>query len=259
MIAGLFLDRFAAAGETGWAAVAAAPFIGSFLGVIVRRLPQDRPIAWGRSACEACGRPLAVRDLVPLVSWLGSQGRCRGCGIALGWFYPAIEVAALAVALIALAAGHGRLVWLDCAFGWWLLTLAWIDARCWILPDALTLPLVVAGLAAAAVFAPAVLLDRALGAVLGNASLRAIAVLYRRTRGRQGLGGGDAKLLAAIGAWVGASGLGSVVLLAALAALLGALLARLAGIRLSARSALPFGPFLAVAAWLVWLFGPLAL
>jgi leader peptidase (prepilin peptidase)/N-methyltransferase len=253
-----FFDRLNYGGALGWVTIAAAPFIGSFLGVLVRRLPDERPIAWTRSRCEQCGHRLAPRDLMPLISWAAAKGRCRFCGRPLGWFYPAIELAALAIALAARASDGGGPVWLDCLLGWWLLTLAWTDARSWLLPDLLTLPLVLAGLIAAAVLAPDMLFDRALGAALGYLALQTIAWLYRHARGRDGLGGGDAKLLAAAGAWVGASALPSVVFIAATAALVAVLLLRLAGVRLAAQSALPFGPFLALATWLVWLFGPLS-
>jgi leader peptidase (prepilin peptidase) / N-methyltransferase len=238
-----------------WSALLAAPFVGSFLGVIIRRLPDDRTLAWGRSHCEHCGRVLAVRDLVPVVSWLAAGGRCRYCRQPLGWFYPGIEIAAVVVALLALAADGGERTWLDCVFGWWLLALGWIDLRRWLLPDALTLPLIVAGLALAAAFAREELSDRALGAVLGYLGLRAIALIYRAVRRREGLGQGDAKLLAAAGAWVGASALPQVVFGAALSALVTVVALRLAGVRLGAHSALPFGPFLAIATWLIWLFG----
>ena len=234
-------------------AVLVAPLIGSFLGVVVRRLPEGRSIVRGRSCCEGCGAALAARDLVPLLSWLVAAGRCRRCGRRLGWFYPAIELAALGVALVAVAIDSGVWVWLDCVLGWWLLALGWIDARFWLLPDLLTLPLVMAGLAASWAFEPEALAGRALGAALGYLALRAVALAYRALRGREGLGAGDAKLLAAAGAWVGARALPQVILLAALAGLVAAGCLRLAGTRLGARSALPFGPFLALATWLIWL------
>lgn len=237
----------------GWSAVVAALFVGSFLGVVIRRLPDGRPIAWSRSRCEGCGAALGARDLVPLLSWIAGRGRCRFCGRPLGWFYPAVELAVLSIALIAVALDQGRGIWLDCILGWWLLALGWIDARTWLLPDALTLPLVLAGLIEALVFDRGLLTSRALGAALGYLALRGVAYLYRRLRGRDGLGQGDAKLLAAAGAWVGVAALPQVILLAALAALGAALCARLAGIRLGAFSALPFGPFLALATWMVWL------
>ena len=249
MFAVKLLDTAAVA----WSSVLAAPFIGSFLGVVVRRLPEGRPIAWSRSHCEGCGARLGVRDLVPLFSWLAGRGRCRFCGRPLEWFYPLIELAALAVALISLFVDNGADVWLDCLLGWWLLTLAWIDVRCWLLPDSLTLPLIIAGLAAAAAFDPEGLTDRAFGAAAGYLGLRIVALIYRALRGRDGLGGGDAKLLAAAGAWVGLRALPQVVLLAALAGLLAAACLRLFGIRLGAQSAIPFAPFLASAIWLLWL------
>jgi leader peptidase (prepilin peptidase) / N-methyltransferase len=248
------LDRILDIGA-GWSLVPSAPFVGSFLGLIVRRLPDGSPIAWARSRCEECGARLRAPDLVPLLSWLAARGRCRYCGSALGWFYPGIELAALAVALAAVLADSGERVWLDCLLGWWLLTLGWIDVRRGLLPDALTLPLVLAGLTAAAALDPDRLTDRALGAAIGYLSLIAIAMLYRWWRGRDGLGRGDAKLLAASGAWLGAAALPQVILWAALAALAAALCLRLAGTRLSAHSALPFGPFLALATWLLWLSG----
>jgi leader peptidase (prepilin peptidase) / N-methyltransferase len=252
------LHRMTSVGVAGWSALIAAPFIGSFLGVLVRRLPDGRPIAWSRSHCELCGATLRVRDLAPLYSWLATKGRCRYCGRALGWFYPAIELAALAVALVAVAADRGEGIWLDCLLGWWLLALAWIDIRRWLLPDALTLPLVIAGLAAAAAFDPEGLTERALAAAIGYLSLRLVALIYRGLRGREGLGAGDAKLLAASGAWVGTAALPQLILLAATSALAAAACLRLGGIRLVARSALPFGPFLALATWLIWLFGAFA-
>jgi leader peptidase (prepilin peptidase)/N-methyltransferase len=233
-----------------------APIIGSFLGVLVRRLPEGRAVAWSRSYCEGCGARLRLRDLVPIVSWLAARGRCRYCGRQLGLFYPGIELMALLIALISLALDGFPWVWLDCVLGWWLLALSWIDLRHWLLPDSLTLPLVVLGLLGAALLDPGALFDRALGAALGYLAMRAIALVYRAIRQREGLGGGDAKLLAAAGAWVGASSLPQVILAASLAALAVAAVLHLRGTRLTAQSALPFGPFLGLAIWAVWLSLP---
>jgi leader peptidase (prepilin peptidase)/N-methyltransferase len=248
-----WVDRLADPAALRWSAVVVSPAVGSFLGVLIRRLPEARPVAWTRSGCEECAAALHPRDLVPLLSWLMLRRRCRYCGARLSWFYPAVEIAALAIALAAAGVDRGVATWLDCILGWWLLALAWIDLRHWLLPDVLTLPLVVAGLAGALLFDPGGLTDRALGAVLGYVAFRLVAYAYRKVRGRDGLGAGDAKLLAAAGAWVGTSGLPQVILFAALAGLVAAACLRLAGVRLGAASALPFGPFLALAAWLVWL------
>jgi leader peptidase (prepilin peptidase)/N-methyltransferase len=243
-------------GADGWGLLLASPFIGSFIGVLIRRLPDEKPFVWSRSVCDGCGTVLTPRDLLPLVSWALARGRCRRCGQPLGWFYPGVESAALIIAGIALSVDEMPRAALDCLFGWWLLTLAWIDLRHWLLPDRLTLPLIVAGLAAAAVLDPDTVLDRALGAAFGYIALRAIAAGYRALRQREGLGQGDAKMLGAAGAWVGAAALPQVILLASLAALLAAAL-RPGGAQLHLHSALQFGPFLALATWAVWLGGPI--
>ena len=237
----------------------AAPCVGSFLGVLVERLPTGRPIVWDRSACSHCGRRLALRDLVPLLGWLANRGRCRNCGERLGAFYPAIELLALLIAAWSLAVVPGWAAWATCALGWVLLSLAVIDWRHLMLPNSLTLPLIPAGIAVAWALAPERLADHVIGAIAGFAFVALIAVLYRRLRGRHGIGLGDAKLFAAAGAWVGWQGLPSVLLLAAFAGLVGALVqARLAG-RLDPERELPFGLYLAGALWLVWLYGPLGL
>ncbi|MDO9712286.1 prepilin peptidase [Paracraurococcus lichenis] len=233
----------------------AAPVAGSLLGVLIRRLPEGRPVAWARSCCEACGGVLAARDLVPLASYLALRGRCRGCGAPIGGFHPAVELAALglaAVAALAIPADAPRL-WLACGLGWVLLALGWIDWERMLLPDLLTLPLIPAGLAVTLALAPQDLTAHALGAVLGYAAFRGLALLYRALRGREGLGEGDAKLLAVAGAWLGWPGLPDVVLLAALLGLALAGLQALRRGRLDAAARLPFGPCLALALWLLWL------
>ena len=244
-------------GLADWELIGTALFFGSFIGVVVDRLPDRVPMMVQRSRCDACGTALTVRDLVPLASWLAMRGRCRYCGVWVGWFYPGVELAALGIALLSLTADRGVDAWIDAALGWWLLALGWIDWRHSILPDLLTLPLIAMGLVAAWGLAPGELRDRVAGAACGYLGLWLVAWVYRRLRGREGLGLGDAKLLAASGAWVGAVALPSVLAGAALAALLVAGGMMLAGIRLDRHSALPFGPFLAAATWLVWLCGPL--
>jgi leader peptidase (prepilin peptidase) / N-methyltransferase len=234
-----------------------APIIGSFLGVLIRRLPGGRPVAFARSACESCGTVLTVRDLIPLVSYGLQRGRCRRCGAAISRFHPAIELAAIGVALWAMTVDDGDWLIADCALGWTLLALAVCDWRSYRLPDALTLPLILLGLAATWRLRPEELTAHALAAALAYTVFRALSWLYRRLRGREGLGKGDAKLLAAAGAWVGLVPLGDVVLAAAaLGLLLAVILALRTGRPLSGQTVLPFGPCLACATWLVWLYIP---
>jgi leader peptidase (prepilin peptidase)/N-methyltransferase len=242
----------------GWILpVVVAPAIGSFLGVLVRRLPAGRHVVAARSACEACGHVLTVPELVPIVSFVRQRGRCAACGAPIAPEHLYIELAALALAAgAALVVPGGPFLWLSCALGWWLLALGWIDARTFRLPDVLTLPLVLAGLAEAAMLEPVAVPDRALGAAVAFGALWLVREGYRRWRGREGLGLGDAKLLAAGGAWVGLSQVPIVMFSGALLGLMYALLLWLRGAKLSATSRLPFGPFLAVAIWLVWLLQP---
>lgn len=234
--------------------VLAAPFVGSFLGVVIRRLPDHRPLLLARSACESCARPLAPWDLVPLVSWLALRGRCRACRAPIAAFHPAVEIAATLVALGPAWFGPDPAwAWAGCALGWSLLALAWIDWDHFRLPDALTLPLVVAGLVATWLLDRTAIADHAMAAIVGYAGLRLLNAGYRRLRGREGLGAGDAKLFAACGAWVGLAALPDVLLLAALTGLGLAALLWLGGRRLSRTMRLPFGTCLALALWLVWL------
>lgn len=244
----------------GWIwAVVTAPFIGSFLGVLALRLPVGAPVVLARSACPHCGYKLAVTDLVPLVSWVLLKGRCRRCAAPLGLLYPGIELAALAVALWAGLSLPGPLVWAGCGFGWALLGASVVDWRHGWLPDILVLPLIPAGITVHALIRPETWPDHAIGAAAGFAGFAALAWAYKAIRGRDGLGLGDAKLLAAAGAWVSWTGLPSVVLLAALFGLVGTVIGRLAGREIGAATELPFGPPLALATWLVWLYGPMVL
>ena len=193
-------------------ALIVAPIIGSFLGVLIRRLPSGKPVMLDRSHCETCHRPLAPRDLVPIASYLLLRGRCRHCGARITSFHLSIELAALAVAAVAIAVcpDAGTLL-CGCVLGWTLLALAWIDWETFTLPDALTLPLVLGGLAATFWLEPEMLTDHAAAAALGYLLFRGVAWSYRRIRGRHGLGEGDAKLMAAAGAWVGITSLSGVI------------------------------------------------
>lgn len=236
------------------------PFVGSFLLVTVLRYPALEGVAFGRSTCPACHSAIAARDLVPLLSWALLRGRCRACAAAIGWRYPAVELAAAAIALWAATAVSGWLLWVTCALGWALLALSLIDLRCYRLPDFLTLPVLVAGLAVIAWAWPAALPGHLLGAALGYAALAGIGWLYRALRHRDGLGLGDAKLLAAGGAWLSWQALPGIVLTAALLALVAVLIMRLVRrVPLSATMRVPFGPYLAAAIWLAWLYGPVEL
>lgn len=235
-----------------WWPLLVAPFVGSWLGVMIARLPSGMPVAWARSRCDHCGAALAPRDLVPLLSYLWLRGRCRRCRARIPAFHWQVELAALLIPALALIAGiRGDGLWAVCVAGWLLLALAWIDADTMLLPDALTLPLFLTGLAATWWLRPTALVDHLLAAGLAYLLLREVGVIYRRLRGREGLGAGDPKLLGAIGAWVGLVNLPAVLLGSAVAGLAWALLLRLRGGQIAFSTALPFGPFLALAGFAV--------
>ena len=236
------------------------PFVGSFLLVAVLRYPELTGFAFGRSICPACRSPIEARDLVPLLSWVRLKGNCRNCTAAIGWYYPAVELAAAAIVVWAATAMSGWLLWASSALGWALLALSLIDLRCHRLPDFLTLTTLLAGLSVTLFAWPASLPEHLIGAVLGYAALAGLGSLYRVLRGCDGIGLGDAKLLAAGGAWLSWQALPGIVLSAAVLALLATLTVRLVqSAPLSATTRVPFGPYLATAIWLTWLYGPLEL
>ena len=194
---------------TWWFALLAAPFAGSLLFVFVRRLPAGRSALLSRSRCESCGHKLGPLELVPIASFLAQRGRCRACGAPIDVAHLAAELIALLLAAAVAATGaEGLALWGGCGLGWTLLALAWIDWEEGVLPDALTLPLLVSGLLLSWWLVPWTLADRAIGAIAGYIGFRALATLYRALRKREGLGQGDAKLLAASGAWLGWQALG---------------------------------------------------
>lgn len=238
-------------------AVLLGPVAGSFIGLVSLRLPAGRPVVAGRSACDGCGRTLGVLDLVPLISFAALRGRCRSCGAAIPPRYPLLELAGLAVGISAALAASGPVALAGAVFGWGLLLAAAMDAEHFWLPDAVTLPLGALGLLAGLALPDLDALAGLTGAAAGFAVLWALALAYRRLRGIEGLGGGDPRLFGAIGAWVGWMGLPSVLVWGCLAgfALVAAVI--ISGRPWSAERRLPFGVFLAIGAWIVWLFGPI--
>lgn len=229
---------------------------GSFIAALTQRWPQGRSIAAGRSHCDHCHAVLTPRDLVPVLSFALLRGRCRHCGAAIAPRHLAIELAAGGMGALALALHPDAAGLAGAAFGWALLALLVLDIENFWLPDALTLPLAALGLLAGLWLSPP-LADRAIGAAAGFASLALIALAYKSLTGRVGLGGGDPKLFAAIGAWLGWMALPFVLLLAASLGLALVARDRLAGRPVTRHSRVPLGALLAAAAWAFWLAAPL--
>jgi leader peptidase (prepilin peptidase)/N-methyltransferase len=221
--------------------------IGSFLNVCIYRLPKRESIAWPASHCTACNRPLAWFENIPVVSWLVLRGRCRTCGVRISAVYPLVELTTGVVfAGAAIIYGLSPLLFVRLAFACALIVLFVIDLQHQILPNAITLPGIAAGFVAS-VFLPPGWLSSLIGILAGGGILFAIAEAYYRLRGIEGLGMGDVKMLAMIGAVLGwklmlltlvlASFAGSVVGVGLMATGRGGM-----------QAALPFGTFLALGA-----------
>jgi len=226
-----------------------APAAGSFLGVLVDRLPRGEDVLRAPSRCRTCGVRLGPRELVPLVSFALQRGQCLRCRATLpGWLF-LMELAALGLAVLAiLRGGDGWQIWTSAGLLWLLLALGVCDLIWFRLPDALTAALAALCLGTAL---PAGQLMMALaGGLLGAGSFLALRVTYHALRGREGLGLGDVKLMAGLGALTGPAHLPLLVLIAALGAL-GLTLALRRDMR--ADLALPFGTALVAAAGVMWL------
>jgi len=222
--------------------------IGSFLNVVIHRLPRQQSLIWPGSHCPACGASIGPWDNIPLLSYAVLKGCCRSCGVHITGRYPMVEaVNGLAYSLIVWHFGLGWQSAIYAAFFSALLVISYIDLDYQIIPDAITLPGIALGVLAAVLALPIGLLDSVLGLLLGGGVLFALAWISPYLFGKEGMGGGDIKLLAMIGAFLG----WKPVLLTML---IGAILGAIVGVALMALKILrrdqylPFGPFLAFGA-----------
>ncbi len=228
---------------------------GSFIALVTWRWPRGEAIT-GRSRCDDCGVQLRAAELVPLLSYLWQRGRCRHCGAVIAPRHLAIELICAAAGALFLARWPGPDGLLLMLAAWLLITLIVLDVEQFWLPDALTLPLIpLALLVPEAPMLPP-LPERVYGAVLGFGGLWLLGFAYRRWRGRDGLGGGDPKLLGALGALLGALALPFLLTGAAALGLALAAWDRLRGREVTAATRLPFGALLAAVALLLLWVGP---
>ena len=221
--------------------------IGSFLNVCAYRLPLGESVVHPRSRCTSCGRLLSWFDNLPVVSWVALRGRCRACGEPVSWMYPAVEiVTALVFAVTYLTYGLTLLSLVRVIFGCALIVLFVTDLQHKILPNVITLPGIVIGFVCS-LFLPPGWVSSLIGILVGGGVLFAIAEVYYRVRGQEGLGMGDVKLLGMIGAFLGWK---LVLLTLVFASFTGSLAGGMliASGRGGMKYALPFGTFLAVGA-----------
>jgi leader peptidase (prepilin peptidase) / N-methyltransferase len=264
--------------------------VGSFLNVVIYRLPLMLERQWReecaeyssatspaaatpaaprerynlivpRSACPACKAPIAALQNIPLISWLILRGRCASCGAPIPLRYPLVEaLTGILSASVAWHFGFGLAALAALTLTWFLIALTFIDVDRQLLPDSLTLPLLWLGLTLSlwgpqgAASVPVDLRSSVIGAMAGYVSLWSVYHLFRLLTGKEGMGYGDFKLFAALGAWLGWQMLLPVMLIAAvLGAVVGITLLALRGH--DRATPIAFGPFLAAAGWLVLIFG----
>lgn len=252
--------------------------VGSFLNVVILRLPPRLEWQWKRDArevleqpdvydppppgivvershCPHCKRVLRWYENIPVLSYVLQRGRCRGCGARISLQYPLVELLTMLLFLVC--------VW-QFGFGWqgfgamvftgFLIALSGIDLRTQYLPDSLTLPLMWLGLVAASDNLYMPVKPALLGAMVGYLSLWSVWWLFKQLTGKEGMGHGDFKLLAAIGAWVGLKGILPTILLSSLVgAVVGSIWLAMKG--RDRGTPIPFGPYLAIAGWIVFFWG----
>jgi leader peptidase (prepilin peptidase)/N-methyltransferase len=221
--------------------------IGSFLNVCIYRLPLDQSIVWPASRCTTCGRALAWYENIPVFSYLALRARCRTCGQHISVMYPLVEVATAAMFVLWLwAFGLTPLFAVRLLFGCAMIVLFVIDMQHQILPNEITLPGIAVGLAASLFLEPG-WRDALIGALAGGGLLWLLAWSYERLRHREGLGFGDVKMLAMIGAFLGWQLMLLTLVIGSFTGTLVALLLMAAG-RADWQSKLPLGTFLALGA-----------
>ena len=271
-----FLDTHPGLGYPAAAGLGLA--LGSFLNVVILRLPRRLEWQWRRgsremlgepelydppppgivierSHCPQCKAPLRWYENIPLLSWLALRGRCGHCGAPISMQYPLVELVTMLLVLASVWRfgfgwqGFGAIV-LSC----FLVALAGIDLRTQLLPDQLTLPLLWLGLIAAHEQLYVDPKAAIAGAIVGYLSLWSVWWLFKQLTGKEGMGHGDFKLLAAIGAWTGLIGILPTILLSSLVgAIVGSLWLWAKG--RDRATPIPFGPYLAIAGWITFFWG----
>ena len=225
--------------------------VGSFMNVCVSRLPHGESLVRPRSRCPGCGGPIAWYDNIPLLSWALLRGRCRQCRERISIQYPALELvtAAIWVGMAVLYGPTWRALQGAILFSL-LLTISLIDARHYLIPDALSLGGLGAGLALALLPGPPSILTALIGAALGFGVLLAVGVLGEWVFKKPAMGGGDIKMMAMVGAFLGPAGAMLTIFLGALAGTI-----VFAPLSLKTKKEVPFGVFLGLGAAIAFLFG----
>lgn len=229
---------------------------GSFSAALVMRWPQGRGLS-GRSTCDHCGAVIRARDLLPLFSQLWLKGRCRDCSGVIDPLHRRIEYMAAGIGFFSLFIMPGVSGWAWAIMGWLLLPIMLLDARHFWLPDRLTMALALIGLPLGGLLSGVDLTSRWIAALVGGVALMLVRLAYRQWRGREGMGGGDPKLMAALGVWIGWQALPMLLLIASGAGLIWALSRPKKGDQPLSVRPVPFGVFLGVGGYITAALWPL--
>ncbi|MGZ3693765.1 MAG: prepilin peptidase [Bdellovibrionota bacterium] len=229
--------------------------VGSFLNVVIHRLPIGESVIAPRSRCPSCRKLIPWYHNIPLLSFVILRARCANCKAPVSWRYPLVE---LVTALLFTAAAWINPVWYEWPWQFYflgaLVACTFIDLDHWILPDKITLPGIVIGLAGAALIPSVPFWDCALGFLFGGGILYLVAWAYQAFAKKDGLGGGDIKFLAMVGSFLGLQGaLLTIVLASMVGSVIGIFLILVKGRKGS--TAIPFGPFLSAGAAVAFFFG----
>ncbi|WP_088329960.1 A24 family peptidase [Lacimicrobium sp. SS2-24] len=252
--------------------------VGSFLNVVIHRLPIMMERSWKQeyqsyfhdeqvskaetynlvkpdSACPGCGHKIRAWENIPLLSWLVLKGKCSQCNIAISARYPMVELlTGILSGWVAWHFGYGLPLIAGLVLTWLLVAMTFIDLDKMLLPDQLTLPLLWLGLLLSIQHTFVSPQDAIIGAAAGYLSLWSVYWGFKLLTGKEGMGYGDFKLLAALGAWVGWQYLPMIILLSSfVGAVLGLIMLSVQG--KDKGQAIPFGPYLAVAGWITFMYG----
>ena len=229
--------------------------LGSFLNVCIHRIPLKESIVHPPSSCPQCGHKIRFYDNIPVISYIILLGRCRRCKAPISPRYPIVEIITglLSTALF-IRYGLDYRYFIFLGFSASLVIISFIDLQYKIIPDVISLPGVIIGLAFSVIFDHISWLESMIGVLAGGGSLFLVAVVFEKLTGREGMGGGDVKLLAMIGAWMGWRALPFIILISSLTGTIiggGSLLLASRGLQ----TKIPFGPFLVLGTLIYFFFG----
>ncbi len=229
--------------------------VGSFLNVCIYRLPRDKSIVYPPSACPSCGSRIAARDNIPILGWLLLGGRCRSCKGRISWQYPAVELLnGLLTMFLFMKIHHLPTFFVLFLFCSALVVITFIDLEHQIIPDVISLPGIVIGFACSFFLPWLGWKNSLIGILAGGGSLLVVAYGYQLLTKKEGMGGGDIKLLAMMGAFLGWRSIPFIIFVSSLAGSvigISVLMAR----KKDSQVPIPFGPFLALGAVLFIFFG----